>query len=832
MEQSSKETLVKVINLIKKGDNKTAIPLLTALLKKEPKLEQGWYLLGMALEGNDKKARAFKQALKLNPDHEKAKKQLAKLEGSPPPAAPKPAPEPKPAPQEPPPQADSGEQAFFQEDDTQAEIEPPDASSEAETSGSMQMDFELPDWMQQDSFVAADQIQETTEPPKFDETETDSAPWESSFQDDNSEMPDWAKLSQPPPAPDLSEEAGETPSWLEEKPEPQKKNAEAKIEPAFTGYYLDEDEEIEEPFQDKLSDSTAVGEEASEESETEEGEPEWLRTMVEEDEGGNKGKKKKKKKRAKVERSPKEKKSRRRRIFMIAMILLCGGLGAANYFFNEQVQPYYTDYVEPYVETLSDIALTQAAPVTELLTEGAPLTNLLTPVTPTNPNYLTPSPTPFMTPTLAPTWTPTSPGAPTQTTPPTQQTDITPTPSPTSLPLPDETVLEIRTIQEQVVDVRELPGPNTVEDDIIPSLKLKLILQDWMLEDGVLESLENDDIGYKALGFVNSNYDLVTEALNSRVDSIGGLYLPEENRIYVVGNGFFGIQKYIYAHEYTHAIQDASFDLNGLGVYPYCTLSTQKCLAIMSLVEGDASLSADLWFETFPPELEYQDILSFKPSNLFFQGITPPVYFEQNAMFPYTYGQKFVQYLYQNGGWNSVNRAYQYLPETTEQIIHPEKYDARERPTGINYPDLTAIARDGWEIIRSDSLGEWETFLLLAYNDYAAAQQPVEEAEIAAAGWGGDQYSVLYNDETDETLLSVYWTWDTQNDSDEFYNGLKKYLVARFHDSQISDTSTGICWNYNNVQSCVYRQDKRILWLQSDNIEMLEKAKALFTAFP
>ena len=841
MEQTSKETLVKVINLIKQGDKKTAIPLLTALLKKEPELEQGWYLLGMALDGSEKKARAFNQVLKLNPNHEKAKKQLAKLEGEAPsplpaaPASPPPIfPDPEPTPQEPPQESAQsvnpfGEPAFLQDDSFQggfADFE--SESDDTDFSPSSQADFELPDWMQQDSFNAADQLPQITEPFNSPDSENSGTPWESATEEEiSSDIPDWAKSSQPPPAHDLSEQE-DTPSWMEERLQPAEepaKQPEAKIEPAFTGYSLDDSEsplfDDEKPLFDDDDDETYEDEIGNE------GEPEWLRSMVEEDDNGKK--KKKKKKRTKVERSPKEKKQRRRRIFLIAMVLLCGGLSAAYYFFEEQIHPYYASYVEPYVETYAPMVMTQAAPVTDLLTEGAPLTDLLTPEATID---LTPSATAFMTPTLAPTWTPAQTQVPSRTAYPSSESGVTPTPSQTSLPLDSETVLEMETIQEQAVEIRGLPGPSTVDADVIPSLKLKMILEDWMMNGSVAAELQDDEIAYKALGFVNSNYDLVTEALNSRVDSIGGFYLPENNMIYVVGNGFFGIQKYIYAHEYTHAIQDANFDLTSLGVYPNCTLAEQTCLAIMALIEGDATISTEMWLNTYPPELEYQDILSYTPTNLYFQGITPPVYFEQNTLFPYSYGEQFVQYLYDNGGWGSVNRAYQYPPETTEQIIHPEKYDAREAPLRINFPDLTAIARDGWQIIRSDSLGEWESFLLLAYNDFSYAQQPIADAEVAAAGWGGDQYAVLYNADTNKTLLTVYWDWDSQKDSDEFYSALSDYLASRYRDTMVDDASTGTCWELNNVRSCIYRQDKQILWLQSDDLEILDAAKEMFIAFP
>ena len=72
MDATTKETLVKAIQLIKSGDRKSAVPLLANVLKTEPNLVQAWYLLGLAVDSEGQKIKSFKQALKLDPGHEKA----------------------------------------------------------------------------------------------------------------------------------------------------------------------------------------------------------------------------------------------------------------------------------------------------------------------------------------------------------------------------------------------------------------------------------------------------------------------------------------------------------------------------------------------------------------------------------------------------------------------------------------------------------------------------------------------------------------------------------------------------------------------------------------
>jgi len=812
MDQTAKESLKKAIKLLKEGNQKAAIPLLTGLLKKEPDLEQGWYLLGLALDAKDQKLRAFRQALKLNPDHEKAKQQIEKLE------QPDLTFEPFPTyAQEEEPSIDEQAQPEQLSDFDSPFGEPADAGPvAAEPEKTMQPDFDLPEWMKQDTFNATDQLPPLPEADGDQETSAEDM-LRAEEQAEIVETPDWAKAPGPLPlGPDLNkpvEEPQKTdqPDWMnstspfveeEEKPDSQ---------PAFTGYYDDEEDEEE---------LHGEGEE-----DVEEGEPEWLRSMVEEEEGSEKQKRKKKekKKKIKVELSPREKKQRRRRVFWLFLIVLFSGLGAYGYFYPEKIEPYKQMIVPP--------ILTQIAPVTDLLTQGAPLTDLLTPRAPVS----TPGPSPTLPqqPTLQPTWTPAQSNSANATLLPAQATEAAGTQAaPTTLPLPEDTMNEIQKIQEQVVALRQLPGPNSVENAIVPKATLRQVIEGWVMQEGVLEELQKDQILYTALGLVNSNYDLIEAAVNSRADAIGGFYHPEANQVYIAGTGFNAVEKYIYSHEYAHAVQDANFDLRSLGVYPTCTQAAQTCLAIQALVEGEASLLDALWFENYPPAEGQQDILNYQPQPTLFQGSPAPQFFTQNALFPYTYGLEFVSYLYDNGGWNAVNRAYRVLPATTEQIMHPVKYDQREAAMYLAHPDLNAVFDENWELIRNNSLGEWMNYLLLAYNDYPNAAQDEKDASIAAAGWGADQYQVYYNASTREVQMSVYWTWDTNIDSDEFYTLLNQYLNARFAGATTEGPGEGSCWAIRGQLTCTYINGKQILWLLGDDEEILAAVKQRFSYFP
>ncbi|TES91581.1 MAG: hypothetical protein E3J88_02250, partial [Anaerolineales bacterium] len=317
--------------------------------------------------------------------------------------------------------------------------------------------------------------------------------------------------------------------------------------------------------------------------------------------------------------------------------------------------------------------------------------------------------------TFPPTWTatPRSTAAPSAL--PTQTP--TGTSTPTSLPLPDDVREEMELIQKQVSVLRELPLAENVQNAVMPKLKLKLIVMDLYVDDEYLAGLEDEDRILTIIGFMDPGYDLVEETLNSRVDAIGSFYLPEENKIHVIGTGLYGIEKWIYAHEYGHALQDQHFDLTTLGVYPDCLKPEQNCLAIRALVEGEADLLQEMWLEQFPPEFEYQDILKIQPPSHLFQGQPAPPYFGMNAYFPYLAGYDFASYLYQKEGWAAINQAYRNLPTTTEQILHPEKYFSGETGIPVNDPPLDDKLSLDWRLLKRETFGEWESFLLLGYGN-------------------------------------------------------------------------------------------------------------------
>jgi hypothetical protein len=153
------------------------------------------------------------------------------------------------------------------------------------------------------------------------------------------------------------------------------------------------------------------------------------------------------------------------------------------------------------------------------------------------------------------------------------------------------------------------------------------------------------------------------------------------------------------------------------------------------------------------------------------------------------------------GGWPNVNRAFDDLPTSTEQVLHPEKYlGQRDWPQELQLPESPV---DGWNPILQDSLGE---FVIQIHLD-EFLDDP-ERAANAAAGWDGDRIG-LWQDGQGRWLVLWQTVWDNSDEAAEFEQAYQALIPARFKGA----TATGEgWWQEANLAAGVLRENEQV-WL-------------------
>jgi hypothetical protein len=123
----------------------------------------------------------------------------------------------------------------------------------------------------------------------------------------------------------------------------------------------------------------------------------------------------------------------------------------------------------------------------------------------------------------------------------------------------------------------------------------------------------------------------------------------------------------------------------------------------------------------------------------------------------------FVQGRFASGSWAAVDKVYASPPLSTEQVLHPEKYDAGEAPVAVTIPaTLAGDLGKGWKLALQDTFGEFQFGVWLREGGV----EPTAAA-AAAAGWGGDRLAVL-DGPGGASAVVMKTAWDSPADAQAF----------------------------------------------------------------
>jgi len=119
-------------------------------------------------------------------------------------------------------------------------------------------------------------------------------------------------------------------------------------------------------------------------------------------------------------------------------------------------------------------------------------------------------------------------------------------------------------------------------------------------------------------------------------------------------------------------------------------------------------------------------------------------------------------------------------------------------------------------------MGEWYTYLILSSGYDAKFRLADEDAKQATAGWAGDTYVFLLNENSTDTAFAWLSTWDSQKDSNEFYAASRDYGKARWGTASKSSNDS-VTWNSSVDGTATFIQNgKYVLWVVSPNEQVVD----------
>ncbi|HEX8492685.1 MAG TPA: hypothetical protein VF658_07585 [Pyrinomonadaceae bacterium] len=365
-------------------------------------------------------------------------------------------------------------------------------------------------------------------------------------------------------------------------------------------------------------------------------------------------------------------------------------------------------------------------------------------------------------------------------------------------------------VLKETSEIRQLAILRPVKSGAQSRAEIERMLIKNMDEETTPEELHASEITLKKLGMIPSDMQLRPFIISLLTEQVAGYYDPKAQQFYLAEWIDLDGQKPVMAHELAHALQDQHFNLRRFDKWPKGDADAE--LAAHALIEGDATLLMQYYIMRNPMRaLAFMRSIEAGGAGSSELIEKAPRSLRESLLFPYQQGMDFVSHLYKQGGWKQISLAYTELPQSTEQILHAEKYFSREAPVKLELPDVASALGANWKRVDYDVNGEWGYYLIL--DEFLKSKA---ESRAAAAGWGGDRYSVYNEPKTGAVFIAQLSSWDSDRDAQEFFDAYARRTSARYGDLAASSAASeevyqSSAWQTKEGAVLMERRGSRVL---------------------
>ncbi|MFN8103967.1 MAG: hypothetical protein U0U69_05865 [Acidimicrobiia bacterium] len=340
-------------------------------------------------------------------------------------------------------------------------------------------------------------------------------------------------------------------------------------------------------------------------------------------------------------------------------------------------------------------------------------------------------------------------------TPPLPPEDKTPpTDTPGTAPSPAEAQI-VSTITQQVQQVRGLDGAD-VPVEMLGADQVTATLDRFRTERDTSNAAGLDPLA-KQLGWVPESSSLEAESKALQAGLVLGFYVPEAKKLWVVqrGDQLSPLQQATVAHEWTHALQDANYDLAAIdATVPKYDFDWSS--AVTAVEEGDASHTEEEWSQAYQtPEqrrARQREEASVAPGQVELGPLVDDLYM------PYVYGPAFISDVIASSGTPPLAKVFADMPRTTTEILHPELYAQGFERTEIGLDDYGARLGSGWEKKIAGTWGEFSTANILSGIPASSVTGGASDELPYVQGWLGDCLGFWMKDTGRFGAIHTKWT--------------------------------------------------------------------------
>jgi len=272
------------------------------------------------------------------------------------------------------------------------------------------------------------------------------------------------------------------------------------------------------------------------------------------------------------------------------------------------------------------------------------------------------------------------------------------------------------------------------------------------------ERMERVATAYRLFGLIPDTLDLRAVLLAVLAEQVVGYYDPDSVTLYVVEGADPAQIRLVLAHELVHALQGQYMRLDSLLTMRQ---ENDRQMAAQAVLEGQATLASltAMFDEERLRELgsfwgDVRAMIRTEQERMpVFAGA--PLILREGLLFPYLAGADFVRWFGQN--YPDTLPFGPRLPQSTEQILYPDRYHAGDMPVTLRFVPVTYAG----DVLYEDTWGQFETRIILRERTGSESL-----ANAGALGWEGDRFAVFRHASGDAL---VWWSvWETPQAAEKF----------------------------------------------------------------
>lgn len=344
-------------------------------------------------------------------------------------------------------------------------------------------------------------------------------------------------------------------------------------------------------------------------------------------------------------------------------------------------------------------------------------------------------------------------------------------------------------IVRELEDISGLKQRRPIRVETIARARVKTFLEERIRAEIRPEEIRAEEMLLKKLGLLPADFDLRKTMLDLLSEQAAAFYDYRSRRLYLIEGPGGELQHSALVHEVAHALADQNFNLRRF--VERVRQSDDAALARLAVMEGQATwLMSEYLTRRTGQSLKDSPVLVRMMSRAAELSAgqypvydTVPPYLRETLMFPYSRGMLFQHAVFERLGIEAFARVFLRPPESTQQVLHPEKYLAGLKPEAAEPPRLR-LPRS-YRLLIEGTLGEFDHALLL--KQYAGEQ----EAEELAPAWRGGYYRLWQERRDGRTLLVHVSRWAGPVSARRWFMAYQKVLRGKWKRFAVRESAPG-----------------------------------------